>query len=76
VNSLLNFSRTSATELTEVQINRVIQETLSLLEHQMKKASMSPRSSAEGMMWVSMFLIVTGGLERTCWSSSQFSPLA
>lgn len=38
VNSLLNFSRTSTTELTDVQINRVIQETLSLLEHQLKKA--------------------------------------
>lgn len=43
VNSLLNFSRTSASELTEVQINKVIQETLSLLEHQMKKASIEVR---------------------------------
>jgi hypothetical protein len=39
VNSLLNFSRTSTTELVEVQLNRVIQETLSLLEHQLKKTS-------------------------------------
>jgi hypothetical protein len=38
VNSLLNFSRTSTSELTDVQLNRVIQETLSLLEHQLKKA--------------------------------------
>src|SRR5205807_1359351 len=34
VNSLLSFSRTSPTEFVEVDINRVIQETLSLLEHQ------------------------------------------
>ncbi len=33
VNSLLNFSRTSSTEVAQVNLNRVIQETLSLLEH-------------------------------------------
>jgi len=38
VNSLLNFSRTSTTEVSEVNINRVIQETLSLIDHQLKKA--------------------------------------
>ena len=38
VNSLLNFSRASGTELVNVQINSVIQETLSLLEHQLRKA--------------------------------------
>jgi two-component system NtrC family sensor kinase len=43
VNSLLNFSRASASELTEVQINKVIQETLSLLEHQMRKAAIEVR---------------------------------
>jgi PAS domain S-box-containing protein len=43
VNSLLNFSRTSASEFTEVQINKVIQETLSLLEHQMRKAAIEVR---------------------------------
>jgi len=37
VNSLLNFSRTSSTSFGEVQLNRVIQETLSLLEHQLQK---------------------------------------
>jgi two-component system, NtrC family, sensor kinase len=47
VNSLLNFSRTSASELTEVQINKVIQETLSLLEHQMKKASIEVKVRLE-----------------------------
>ena len=40
VNSLLNFSRTSTTEFGEVSVNRVIQETLSLLEHQMQKAGL------------------------------------
>ena len=43
VNSLLNFSRTSTSELTEVQINKVIQETLSLLEHQMKNSAIEVR---------------------------------
>jgi PAS domain S-box-containing protein len=43
VNSLLNFSRTSSTELGEVQLNKVIQETLSLLEHQMKKSAVEVR---------------------------------
>jgi nitrogen-specific signal transduction histidine kinase len=38
VNSLLNFSRTSTTSLGDVSLNRVIQETLSLLEHQLQKA--------------------------------------
>jgi len=47
VNSLLNFSRTSASELTEVQINKVIQETLSLLEHQMRKASIEVKVRLE-----------------------------
>jgi signal transduction histidine kinase len=37
VNSLLNFSRTSPTEFTEVDLNRVIRDTLSLLEHQFDK---------------------------------------
>lgn len=43
VNSLLNFSRTSTTELTEIQLNRIIQETLSLLEHQLDKAGIQIR---------------------------------
>ncbi len=38
VNSLLNFSRASGSELASVQLNEVIQETLSLLEHQLRKA--------------------------------------
>ena len=38
VNSLLNFSRTSTTEMIEVDLNRVIQETASLIDHQLQKA--------------------------------------
>jgi signal transduction histidine kinase len=38
VNSLLNFSRTSPTEFVEVDINRVVRETLTLIEHQLQKA--------------------------------------
>jgi len=47
VNSLLNFSRTSTTELSEVQLNRVIQETLSLLEHQLRKSNIEVRVTLE-----------------------------
>jgi two-component system, NtrC family, sensor kinase len=38
VNNLLNFSRTNATEFTDVDMHQVISETLSLLEHQFKSA--------------------------------------
>jgi two-component system, NtrC family, sensor kinase len=38
VNSLLNFSRTSPTEFISVDLNKVIRETLTLLEHQLAKA--------------------------------------
>ena len=38
VNSLLNFSRTSSSEFNNVDLNRVIQDTLTLLEHQFKTA--------------------------------------
>jgi two-component system NtrC family sensor kinase len=39
VNSLLNFSRTSSTEFVDVDVNRIIRETLSLIDHQLQKAS-------------------------------------
>ena len=39
VNSLLNFSRTSPTEFVSVDLNKVMRETLTLLEHQLRKAS-------------------------------------
>jgi signal transduction histidine kinase len=38
VNNLLNFSRTSGTEFTDLDINKVISDTLALLEHQFKTA--------------------------------------
>ena len=38
VNSLLNFSRTSGTEFGPVDLNKVIRDTLNLLEHQFKVA--------------------------------------
>jgi PAS domain S-box-containing protein len=37
-NGLLNFSRTSTTEFRQTDLNQVIRETLSLLEHQFKTA--------------------------------------
>ncbi len=36
VNNLLNFSRTSATEFSAIDLNKIITETLTLLEHQLK----------------------------------------
>ncbi len=36
VNGLLNFSRTSATEFQQIDLNHTIRETLTLLEHQFK----------------------------------------
>jgi len=39
VNSLLNFSRTSTTAYVEVDLNRVIQDTLNLIEHQLDKSA-------------------------------------
>jgi two-component system, NtrC family, sensor kinase len=44
VNSLLNFSRTSTTSFGEVSLNRVIQETLSLLEHQLQKSGIQVKT--------------------------------
>jgi two-component system, NtrC family, sensor kinase len=36
VNNLLNFSRTSGAEFTDVDVNKIITDTLALLEHQFK----------------------------------------
>jgi len=36
VNNLLNFSRTSGAEFTDVDVNKIIKDTLALLEHQFK----------------------------------------
>jgi PAS domain S-box-containing protein len=38
-NGLLNFSRTSTTEFRETNLNQIIRDTLSLLEHQFKTAN-------------------------------------
>jgi two-component system NtrC family sensor kinase len=43
VNNLLNFSRTSGTEFSDVDVNKVITETLALLEHQFKTAHIKVR---------------------------------
>jgi len=47
VNSLLNFSRTSTTSFGSVGLNRVIQETLSLLEHQLQKAGVQLKADLQ-----------------------------
>ena len=36
VNNLLNFSRTSSTEFSDINVNKIIAETITLLEHQFK----------------------------------------
>jgi two-component system NtrC family sensor kinase len=38
VNSLLNFSRTSTTAYVEVDLNKLVRETYSLIEHQLQKS--------------------------------------
>ena len=47
VNSLLNFSRTSTTSFGNVQLNRVIQETISLLDHQFQKSGIRIQSDLQ-----------------------------
>jgi two-component system NtrC family sensor kinase len=44
VNNLLNFSRTSGTEFADVDINKVISDTLALLEHQFKTSKIQVES--------------------------------
>jgi signal transduction histidine kinase len=41
VNSLLNFSRTSPTEFVSVDLNKVVRETLALMEHQLTKSGVT-----------------------------------
>jgi two-component system, NtrC family, sensor kinase len=41
VNNLLNFSRTSAAEFSDINLNKIISDTLALLEHQLKTARVS-----------------------------------
>ena len=47
VNSLLNFSRTSSTQFEDVDLSRVVRETLTLLEHQFQKAQISVEPDLE-----------------------------
>jgi two-component system, NtrC family, sensor kinase len=47
VNSLLNFSRTSTTSFGDIGLNRVIQETLSLLDHQLQKSGVSVKTDLD-----------------------------
>jgi two-component system, NtrC family, sensor kinase len=44
VNNLLNFSRTSGTEFAELDVNKVIGDTLALLEHQFKSSRIKVES--------------------------------
>jgi PAS domain S-box-containing protein len=44
VNNLLNFSRTSGTEFSDVNLNRIISDTLTLLEHQFKTSRVKVES--------------------------------
>ncbi len=50
VNSLLNFSRTSPTEFVDVDLNRVIRETLTLIEHQLQKVSIEVKLSLDASL--------------------------
>jgi two-component system, NtrC family, sensor kinase len=45
VNNLLNFSRTSGSEIGDVDVNKVIADTLALLEHQFKIAKVEVQNS-------------------------------
>ena len=50
VNSLLNFSRTSTTEFVELDLSKVIQETLNLLEHQLRKSAIEVNLNTESAL--------------------------
>src|SRR5258706_3491055 len=41
VNNLLNFSRTGAAELADIDVNRVVEETLSLVAHPLKTSQVT-----------------------------------
>lgn len=48
VSNLLNFSRTSGTEFTEVDVNRIVLDTLALLAHQFKTNRIEVRDELSG----------------------------
>jgi len=62
VNSLLNFSRTSGTEFADVDVNKIITDTLTLLEHQFKTAKI--RVDSELTPGISSILGNTGRLQQ------------
>ena len=41
VNSLLNFSRTSTTEVSDIDLNRLVRDTVSLIDHQLREANVT-----------------------------------
>jgi len=47
VNSLLSFSRTSTTEFIELDVSKVIQETLNLVEHQLRKSAIEVKLDSQ-----------------------------
>jgi PAS domain S-box-containing protein len=47
VNGLLNFSRTGAAEFTALDLNHIIEETLKLLEHQLRASQVHLQTSLE-----------------------------
>lgn len=49
-NGLLNFSRTSTTEFRETDLNQVIRDTLTLVEHQMKTARIVVQVELDGQL--------------------------
>ena len=50
VNSLLNFSRTSSTEFVDVDLNRIIRETLNLIEHQLQKVAVEVKLNLDSSL--------------------------
>jgi PAS domain S-box-containing protein len=47
VNSLLNFSRTSPADFVELDLNKIIKETVTLIEHQLQKARVEVKLNLE-----------------------------
>src|SRR5215467_5948340 len=47
VNNLLNFSRTSGTEFSDISVNKVISDTLALLDHQFKTSRVKVESDLQ-----------------------------
>ncbi len=47
VNGLLNFARVNGTEFTDLDVNRLIQESLTLLEHQFRRSRIRVEPSLE-----------------------------